>query len=187
MSPAMSSSNPYSNPTRLMPGDIVLTGSSSIMGRLIRWGETSPRETKSYFNHASLLVAAPAIIVESAWHVRRCSLWDYHSDDRIVAYRPPYANAEERLYVIAYAGSWVGKKYPVGHLFSYLIDNKIFRGRTVTRRLLPGDKGVCSSLVTYALREVGMYLGKDEPDPDDIHDYCRTHSNLFPVVFYQAK
>lgn len=176
-----------SNPDRLLPGDIVLTRSSSLMGRLIRWGERSPHEPRSVYNHAALVVDPPAMIVESAFRVRRCSLWDYHLDDGIVAYRPPYTSEEDKRYVIAYALRWVGAFYPTDHLFFYLIDNKIFRGRTVARRLLPHDKGVCSSLVAFAFRELRMSFGVDEPDPDDIHDYCEAHPESFPRVFYQER
>ena len=171
----------------LLPGDLVLTRSSSVLGRFIRWGERSRNEPPSRFNHGLVAVASPSTIVEADLKVRRCSLWDYHETDGVVIYRPLGLTAEQIAAIVAEAERWVGKPYPALELFPYLLDNKLFGGRHVFRRILkPSPLGVCSRMARIAFGKAGLTFGKPEPDPDDMDDFCQAHREKYICVFEQG-
>ena len=170
----------------LCPGDVVLTAGNTILGKFIRWGECVQGEKPSRVNHAAMVVESPDIIVEAAAIVRRVSLLQYHANDGILVYRPLNLTQEQRHVLINVIESKVGQTYPVKQLFAYLIDNKIFRGRTVVRWLLAlKPEGVCSRIVRLAFAAIGLDFGVPEPDPDDMDDFCRSNPDKYELVYGQ--
>ena len=170
----------------LLPGDIVLTFSTTKLGRFIRWGERSRGEAPSRVNHGALAVKSPETIVEADVKARRCSIWDHHLTDGIIVYRPLDLTAEQIAVIVAEAEQWPGRIYPVQQLFPFLLDNKLFGGRHVFRRLMKFDPlAVCSRIVAIAYGKVGLTFGRVEPDPDDIDDYCSTHPAKYAIIYEQ--
>ena len=170
----------------LHPGDVVLTAGSSVLARLIRWSEVHKANPQARVNHAALCVGTPDLIVEAATVARKTSLWRFHADDGILIYRSLDLTADQKQVLVTVAETWIGRPYPVGHLLAYLIDNKVFGGRTVARWLLTlKPNGVCSRLVASAFAALGLDFGVPEPDPDDMDDFCRTHPDKYQLVYSQ--
>jgi len=178
----MTTSTPAPTPAetvpQLLPGDVVLTSGGSLLGRAIRWAERVRGEAPARVNHAAVVVRPPDVIIEAAAEVREVSLWTQHTGDGILVYRNDALTPDQVAIIQRVSASWIGRTYPVKQLFAYLIDNKVFGGRMVTRWLLtPQASGVCSRLVSVAFASVGLDFGVSEPDPDDIDDYCWAHTS----------
>jgi len=175
----------------LIPGDILFTASTALLGRLIRWGERSPGETAPSVNHAAIVVAcAPplgdaywdATIVEAMRHVQRVPLRSSHSKDSVFAFRPVNVPLEALDAIVATAEKRVGEAYSYVAIAEQLVDSKLFGGKVVARALGAGDKvPICSRLVAQAYGAQGYDFGLPgyAADPDTMLRFCLTHPKIY--------
>jgi hypothetical protein len=194
----------------LKRGDVVFTASDALLGRLIRWGQTSKGEAPSETNHALLVLEdsidvavaksvvevgilhslAPehpgsALIIESDKTVRIGFLSMYHENDRFVAYRPTNIPGPALDAIVAVALSKAGEKYGTWELVPQLIDSKLFGGRVIARKLAAlTDAPICSRLVASAYGSQGYTFGLPPfaADPDSMLDFCRANADKYVAV-----
>lgn len=164
---------------------LILSRGNSTLGKLIRWGQRTWGEAPSRVNHSILCTGDgwwPAQyslrepqIVESDKVVRTGPLSKYHAGDALVIYDIEMTE-EERALVVADALRHQGRPYAVLQLVGQLVDNKLFFGRNVLRRLFRHDPlDICSRLTGDALARVGVKLGVPgyAQSPDDQDDALR--------------
>lgn len=147
-------------------GDVFFTHSNSVLGRLIRWGETDPGETNgTWANHTGVVVEdgfigeqldtlagiphrlKQAVVVEALWRTRRGPL-ELGRGTEVRVFRPvPAYGPEELARFVAAAESYVGDKYGWWKLLVQLADRLVFRGRKVlTTGLHVKGRPICSFL-----------------------------------------
>jgi cell wall-associated NlpC family hydrolase len=175
----------------LLPGDIIFLRSTTLLGRLIRWGQRSRKEGPSRTNHVALVVGAgnpeDARIVEAMQQVRTGTLLEFHGGTFCEAYTPINVSADQRGRLAGWALTQVGRQYGYGQLILQLIDAKIFRGHNVFRRLAVMDpRPICSRLVATAYRDL---LGYDfgvpayAADPDTMMDFCDANPDKYVKIW----
>lgn len=175
-------------PVYARAGDTFFTHSSTLLGRVIRWGETDPGETNgTWANHAGVVVedgwigedgaavdvgpgrtlrigrdVPAAIVIEALWKTRRGPL-DLSKGLEVRVFRPipEYTEEERNRFVIA-AAKYVGDTYGWWKLLVQLADRQIFKGRKVlTTALYRDDRPICSYLaakVNEAARPIGTVV-----------------------------
>lgn len=148
-------------------GDTFFTHSNTLLGRLIRWGETDPGETNgTWANHTGVVIQSgwigeplagtlalsvlgpsrQAIVIEALWHTRRGPLKVNGIDIRVFRPIPRYSPAELGRFTRE-AERYVGAKYGWWKLLVQLGDRSIFRGRKVlSTALFMKDRPICSFL-----------------------------------------
>ena len=174
----------------LKKGDVVFTRGNGWLQRLIRWGETSPGESRTLVNHALLVVSdgpAPDVrIVEAEAKVQAGRFGALHAGDWFTAYRAKDMDAADADAICAAALAHVGESYGWGQLFLQLIDSKVLGGAYGARRLAHVDpKEICSRLVATAYAVRGFHFDLDDgaaEDPDSMLDYCVAHPELYAFV-----
>lgn len=186
----------HQSPLYAYAGDVFFTRSESLLGRLIRWAQTDPKEEKTWANHMGVVVAdgwlVPpsdergwplAIVVEALWTVKYWSWWNAHKDEvlngqRIKAFGPKEPRtATERLEFNLVAMSYVGDRYGWWKLGFHLADRFFFKGKKKLSRLLRIDnRPICSYLAAKAEEAHGMDFGMPPQavDPDEALDYCQS-------------
>jgi hypothetical protein len=166
-------------------GALILTRGKGWFAKVILWGQKSWGESPSRVNHSLLVVEGgfypspkltrEPIIIESDAVVRTGFLSHYHRNDKLVVYDLGLTE-EERDLVCEHAGRHSGAPYAVLQLIGQLIDNKLFFGLNIFRRLSRIDPlDICSRLTGEAFASIGITFG--EPDyaqsPDDQDDFLR--------------
>jgi len=148
-------------------GDTFFTRSNTLLGRLIRWGETDPGEKNgTWTNHTGVVIesgwigepldpkvvaligpAKKAVVIEALWHARRGPL-ELKEDVEVRLFRPVPEYTETELSAFrAEAERYVGAKYGWWKLLVQLADRSIFRGRKVlTTALYMKERPICSFL-----------------------------------------
>ncbi len=166
-------------------GAAIFSQSSATFGKLIRWGQRAPGEKPSRVNHSIVVVEdgdwpAPSLyyeplIVEADAKTRKGFLGWYHQNDRLVVWDVEMTD-EEREIVAREALSKVGRPYGALQLVGQLLDNKLFFGRKVTRRLFRYDPlDICSRVLTESWEKVGIRSFGYGASPDDQDDFLRAH------------
>ena len=148
-----------------MAGDTFFTHSSTLLGRLIRWGETDPGEAKdTWANHTGVVVQSgwiggcpgfdalgpregvQAVVIEALGHVRRCPLDVSKIEVRVFRPIPAYTAAELGKFTLT-AESYVGATYGWWKLLFQLADRQFFKGKKVLTTALHLDsRPICSYL-----------------------------------------
>lgn len=175
-------------------GDILFVRGSGILSRLIAWGERSKDESESaYPSHVALIVDDRGAIVEanSDGVDRTPDLFAKYSDaaHRVALYRPIGLSNIERLVMTNAGRRMVGSRYGYVELFVHLVDQKLFGGNVVARRLLkyaPARFEICSKVVAQAYAAIGRGWFGVPPyaaEPDDIYRWVRAHPVEFAPVF----
>lgn len=192
-------------------GDTGFTRSSSLLGRLIRWGERDPTESPSWANHMFVVVesgwTAPlpgddngaAVVVEALGHVRRGPLKLNGVAVRVFRPNPPYTEEEKQRFIVA-ANNYVGDRYGWWKLTFHLADRLFFGGRKVLSRLLFIDKRpICSYLAAKvndharAIGTINVIAGVKIPwpefvvppqavDPDEALDFCESQPAFWTEI-----
>lgn len=145
-------------------GDVFFTKSSTILGRLIRWGEKDKGEVEAtWANHAGVVVedgyigggpglrGPAAIVIEALWKTRKGPLVLNGTEVRV--FRPvPAWTAEELEHFIAAAEPYVGDKYGWHKLLVQLADKLIFGGKKrLTTLLHIQNRPICSFLAALVV------------------------------------
>jgi len=175
----------------LEPGDVFLTRSTSLLGRLIRCCTRSFGESRSKVNHVGIVVKAgsmvDAVVVEALIKVRRHRLWEQYGPpkkDHIAVYRATNVLPEEMKVIVAEAEEQVGKRYGFGKILAHFLDWLLI-GAYVFRRLTQnGDYPICSWLVAHAYAKAGYDFGTPAgaADPDDIWDFVVTRTDYYRCI-----
>lgn len=185
------------DPIYVIPGDVFFTHSTSLLGRLIRWAETDPKERPAWANHVGVVTgygwlvppapaAAPscspstwARVVEALWKVENWPWYEGHraeigNEVRVYRRRRLLTVGEERVFV-SKANSFTGDRYGWWKLLFHLADRVAFKGDKVLSRLL-GLEGrpICSFLAAHCFDAIGYSFGMDPDvaDPDEMMDFC---------------
>jgi hypothetical protein len=150
-------------------GDTFFTRSNTVLGRLIRYGETDKGEAKgsTWANHAGVVVEdgwigaegippealpvnTPATVIEALWRTRKGPLKLNGTLVRVFRPVPPYDAAELERFR-SEAETYVGDKYGWWKLFGQLGDKVLFGGRKVlTTAFHIKSRPICSFLAGYA-------------------------------------
>lgn len=180
-------------PPRLFVGDLVFTDSGGLLGSLIGWGTRGRGEEPTKAKHVAIVddylrPMAEAVIIEAVagWGVRRGPMdqW-YDFTDQVCVWRPKNLPAFEREAIATHARGRVGQWYPWSKLLLHLVDEKLFKGRNVTRKLQVFDPLVCSGVAGEAYGSRGWTFGGRDPralTPDDMEDFCRTEPDKFELI-----
>lgn len=185
----------HQRPLYAYQGDTFFTRSDSLLGRLIRWVETDPKEEKTWANHTGVVVKSGwlvppdpskptklAVVVEALWHVKEWEWWTAHKNEvlngqRIVAYGPlEPRTAEERAAFLETAQSFVGARYGWWKLFAHAIDRAVFKGKKrVSRLLFMKGRPICSflSAIANAAQNMSFGMKPEAADPDEMLDNCQ--------------
>jgi hypothetical protein len=140
-------------------GDTFFTRSNTLLGRLIRFGETDKGEAKgsSWTNHTGVVVedgwigAEPqAVVIEALWHTRKGPLV-LAKDQQVRVFRPiPAYDAEELARFRREAETYVGDKYGWWKLLVQFADKSLFGGKKVlTTALYVKGRPICSFLAGH--------------------------------------
>jgi hypothetical protein len=166
-------------------GDTFFTRSSSLLGRLIRWGETEKGETNgTWANHTGVVVESGwlvppempvyeepvklAVIVEAMGHVQKGTWWGFHAKDyakgmRIRVFSPvPSYTEEEKQRFVTFANVGIGQRYGWWKLFGFLA--KRVTGINVPKIFFVKSRPVCSiyaALANEEARKRGTLIQKD--------------------------
>ena len=174
----------------LLPGDVVLTRSTSVLGRLIRICTRSFGEKRSKVNHVGVIVDGgvirEAVLVEALLKVCRHGLWEHYAGtaNKVAVYRATNVPSQDMQTVVAEAEEQVGKKYGFGKIIAHFLD-WLLTGAYVFRRLTQnGDYPICSWLVAHAYAKAGYNFGVEPgaADPDDIWDFVNKRTGYYDCI-----
>jgi len=174
----------------LLPGDVVLTRSTSVLGRLIRICTRSFGEKRSKVNHVGIIVDGgvihEAVLVEALLNVCRHGLWEHYAGtaNEVAVYRATNVPSQDMQTVVAEAEEQVGKKYGFGKIIAHFLD-WLLTGAYVFRRLTQnGDYPICSWLVAHAYAKAGYNFGVEPgaADPDDIWDFVDERTDYYDCI-----
>lgn len=177
-------------------GDVFFTRSSSLLGRLIRWAETDPREPNGVWaNHVGIVVKSgwiipsmylskvydrlsKAVVVESLWKTQEWDWWENHKHEdgnEIRVYRKVDLNFEQITRIEQAARSFVGRTYGWWKLLAHLGDRLLFGGeKTLSHFLHIDSRPICSYTAAKSFAQAGVSFGMDPEvaDPDEMMDWC---------------
>ena len=166
------------NLPNLEPGDVVLLGSNSLFGRLIKWFTRGAGEPKSLYTHAAIAIENSMVVESLAFVTARpvcCAMKGFR---RAAVWRYSALTAVDEKLISAAAVSYIDEPYNLLRIIPHALDGllgKVFgNSPSFFRRLIPliGIKfKVCSGLVAAAYREAGFALHSREPSPDDLADF----------------
>jgi len=175
----------------LLPGDVFLSRSTSLLGRLIRACTRSFGEERSKVNHVGIVVEAGGVrdarVVEALIRVRKHRLWAQYGPpktDHVAVYRAKNVAAEEMAVIVAEAEEQVGKRYGFGKVIAHFLD-WLLTGAYVFRRLTQnGDYPICSWLVAHAYAKAGYDFGQPPgaADPDHIWDFVAGKPQYYACI-----
>ena len=179
------------DPVQLLPADVFLTRSKTVLGSLIRFFTRAFGESRTKVNHVGVVVEAgdarTAVGVEALAFVQKHRLWSRYGNSRrhqVAVYRPLGISTEDVAKIVQGAEKDVGQEYGkvmiVAHLLDYLL-----LGAFVFRRLIRAeDYPICSWVVAWAYAKAGRDFGVPPAaaSPDDIWDYVRSHTHEFEEV-----
>ena len=149
-------------PVYVTAGTTFFTHSSTLLGKLIRFGETDKNEEKgsTWANHTGIVVddgwvgatdpqAVQATVIEALWHVRKGPLVLNGTEARFFRPIPAY-DAAELVRFKAEAETYVGSKYGWWKLLVLLADRQLFGGKKVlSTALYAKNRPICSFLAAY--------------------------------------
>lgn len=171
------------------PGDIFMTSGSSLLARMILWGQREKGEEPSLVSHVGMFTThAPldkAMGVEALWSVEHHKIWPRYrnKDEHMIVMRPLNLNPSERHAVVNRALSYVGARYGwwklLFHLGHKLTGKDWFLDLSFIERF-----PICSFLVADAFQSVGFDFGvpDDEAQPDDIFDFTTSRRDKYACV-----
>lgn len=177
----------------LRPGDVFLTRSTSLLGKLIRICTRDFGEKRSKVNHVGIVVEAggmkEAVVVEALSMVREHKLWKQYSPpkkDWVAVYRSKNVSLEEMEIIVATAKRQVGKKYGYLKIATHFLDwcfSGIYFFRWFARN---GKYPICSWLVAHAYGKAGYDFEVDigEANPDDIWDFVNDHPHYYGEIVH---
>lgn len=164
-------------------GDIICFSGPSLLSRAIRWLQRSAGEPPSKASHVGIMVA-DGLLCEALSRVVVHPLVPriqatVASGGLVSAWRPLGLDAHALSMVVAKALEYEGRRYGWWKLFPHALDNKLFRGKYVVRRLLRLPRyPICSWLAAYSFEEVRLNFFGVPPwaaQPDDILDFILAH------------
>jgi len=166
---------------RFRKGDIGGTQGTAWLSRAIRWATRQHWEPKSLVNHTLLVVndcdrIEDVEVVEALGRVRHHKLVDrYAGRGKVELWRPLNVDDEQRDRIVARIMEHVGNWYPWHRLIFHFIDERLFGGRMVARRLACVKSwGVCTPMVMLAYWPEDLHFGLESPfqgNPDNLRDF----------------
>jgi hypothetical protein len=174
----------------LRTGDVFFTRSTSVLGGLIRWGETDRSEARpAWTNHTGVVVEdgnlATAAVVEALWKTRRGPL-QLAGGTRVRVYRwKAGLTGIDKFIFVSKASGYVGATYGWWKLAVQLADRAIFGGKKVFSNLMFVDKRpICSYLAAHCFDAINIRFGMDPDaaDPDSMMRWCEAHPQTWEFV-----
>jgi len=145
-------------------GSTFFTRSNTLLGKLVRFGETDKDEAKgsTWANHTGIIFEdgwigstlagdqSPATVIEALWKTRKGPLKLNGTQVRVFRPIPAY-DADELARFRAEAETYVGATYGYWKLGVQLADKVLFGGRKIlTTGLYIKSRPICSFLAGYA-------------------------------------
>jgi uncharacterized protein YycO len=166
-------------PVRILPGDVVLFASNSILSKGLKFFQTKPNDhTVTWTNHVGIAVNELQL-VEARKEVELNNLEQRAKEEPMMIARISSLNNRERELLAKYALKQIGKPYGytkiLGHLLDYYVSKFTGKDAYAFRKLLKSNRyPICSWVVAWAYSEVlGLEFNDVPPaycQPDDIAD-----------------
>ena len=172
-------------------GDIVGTLGYHPISVAIQWATRSKNEPESFSNHNEIIVNDCDLLrdVETVAAmgsgVERHKLCEVYAGkrDQVEIWRALNFSDEDRELIADAAIKHIGHKYPYHRILLQLIDEKIFGGKFVVRRLAFSENFfVCTPLVVHAIWAADYRFGFKSPaqaNPDNLRDYLQNNPDKY--------
>ncbi len=169
---------------RYLPGDIVGTWGPWKLSEGIRRWTRQKGEPPSVVNHTEVVVVGASDIreVETVAALLRSGVIQHRLGDayggtrnKVEVWRADNFDTTDRALIGMTAQHFIGQRYPCHRLVFQLVDEMIFGGRFIFRRLaiVPGLR-ICTPLVVEAIWPTGYHFGFKDPsqaNPDSLRDF----------------
>jgi hypothetical protein len=160
---------------------------------MIRWGTRGKLEPKTLVNHSGLIVnkadrLEDVRVVEALLKVKRHLLVDQYrgTKHKVEIWRAKNIDLNTRVRIARRACEFVGRGYPWHRLVFQLVDEKMFGGRMVARRLAIFKRWrICTPLVVEAFWDEGLRFGLEDPDqanPDNLRDFLESEPDKYVLI-----
>jgi hypothetical protein len=179
-------------------GDLFFTSGEGWLANAIQWAEQIEGEAETEVNHTGAVIhggwmvppisqaIAPeerlqyAQVSEALWHVKKWQWYQNHKDQEnytVEVWRHNLLTIEEIDRAVQYWTKQTGQRYGWWKLGAHLVDNKIFRGARIFRRLLGKveRRPICSFHAARGYSLIGVDFGgpANEATPDSMHDWVK--------------
>jgi len=147
-----------------LPGDFILTHSSGMYGKLVRFGEAirywGKDKIYAHWSHAAIFVDEAGDIVEAlSGGVQKRNISVYRETEYVVVHLPPQTIAPDRTEAVAFAEHCLNDKY--GWLTIVSITLCLLTGGKVGFGV--DGQQICSALVARSLERIGEIFREGEP------------------------
>lgn len=176
----------------LNKGDIFLTRSESLLGKLIRVFTKNIWESRTKVNHVGLIVSdgfniKNSICIEALRRTKKHNFWKEYGnrkDMRVAIYRAKNLTEDEKDIIIMAANKYVGRVYGYIKILAHLFDWILFNAY-LFRRIARVDKyPICSWLVAKCYAKANKDFGIDAgmASPDDIWDFIMANPDKYEEI-----
>lgn len=146
------------------PGDFILTHSTQIYGRLIRFGEAlryrGAEMVFAHWSHAAIFADESGNIIEAlGGGVQKRNISVYEGTEYVVVYLPPATSPADRQQAVGFAEFCLNDPY--GWLTIVSISLCLLTGAKLSFGV--DGQQICSALVARSLERIGEIFTENEP------------------------
>jgi uncharacterized protein YycO len=146
------------------PGDFIVTHSTGVYGRLIRFGEAlrywGHDKVFAHWSHAAIFVDESGNIIEAlGGGVQKRNISVYAGTEYVVVHLPPATSSVDRQQAVAFAEFCLNDPY--GWLTIVSISLCLLTGAKLTFGV--DGQQICSALVARSLERIGEIFSENEP------------------------
>lgn len=176
---------------QLNRGDLILSRSNTLMGKVARFFSRHIGESRTQVNHSMVVIKGgsvqQAVIVEALYKVVCRKLIDgYNSDGiQIAVFRKRNISDESIGAICEKAMSYNNRRYGIAKLFAHFGD-WLLQGAYIFRRLARNDYyPICSWLSGFSYAAGNVFFGKPpaQLQPDDMWDYVKSNSEEWECIY----
>jgi uncharacterized protein YycO len=147
-----------------LPGDFILTHSSGIYGRLIRFGEAirywGAEKVFAHWSHAAIFINDAGDIVEAlGGGVQQRNISVYEGTEYVVVHLPSTTALDDRMQAVAFADFCLKDKY--GWLTILSIALCLLTGAKLSFGV--DGQQICSGLVAHSCERIGEIFQEGDP------------------------
>lgn len=175
----------------LYKGDIFLTKSETLLGKLIRFFSRNFWESRTQVNHVGVIVSEgeelhDAMCVEALRRTMYHKLWDQYAKKniKVAIYRPKNLTTEEREAIANAAQKYEGRVYGYLKIIAHMLDWFLFNVYFFRRIFRIDRYPICSWLVAKCYSKIGKDFGVSSgmAQPDDIWDFVTSNPDKYGEV-----
>lgn len=167
-------------------GDILFTGSTSFVQKVIKIVTRSNGEPPTEVGHMGFVVSQTHLVEAVAKGTKKNRVDSYKGKKgvKVAVYRPLNLTPEEISIMVKEAEDHVGDFYGYGKLLGHLVYK--YTGKDwLLRKLAKDPYEICSQLVSLIFRKVGKNFGVDDAlaTPDDIWDFVNANPDKYECIY----